>query len=349
MGSVPNVGLMAQAAEEYGSHNKTFVAPDKGVIRVVAIEGNTTPKPGEGGPGQILLEHLVDEGDIWRACQTKDAAVQDWVKLAVKRARLSATPAIFWLDEKRAHDAQIIAKVQKYLAQHDTAGLDIKILPPAAACLATLERLKAGQDTISVTGNVLRDYLTDLFPILEVGTSAKMLSIVPLMNGGGLFETGAGGSAPKHVEQFVQENYLRWDSLGEFFALAASLEHVSEMFKSPKAKVLADALDAATGKFLEHDKSPTRKLGGIDNRGSHFYLALYWAQALAAQTTDYGLQTLFQPIAEKLTANETQIAAELLAVQGKPVDIGGYYQPDDAKASAALRPSKTLNEILATL
>ncbi|MBI4624151.1 MAG: NADP-dependent isocitrate dehydrogenase, partial [Verrucomicrobia bacterium] len=349
MGSVPNVGLMAQAAEEYGSHNKTFVAPDKGVIRVVAIEGNTTPKPGEGGPGQILLEHLVDEGDIWRACQTKDAAVQDWVKLAVKRARLSATPAIFWLDEKRAHDAQIIAKVQKYLAQHDTAGLDIKILPPAAACLATLERLKAGQDTISVTGNVLRDYLTDLFPILEVGTSAKMLSIVPLMNGGGLFETGAGGSAPKHVEQFVQENYLRWDSLGEFFALAASLEHVSEMFKSPKAKVLADALDAATGKFLEHDKSPTRKLGGIDNRGSHFYLALYWAQALAAQTTDYGLQTLFQPIAEKLTANETQIAAELLAVQGKPVDIGGYYQPDDAKAPAALRPSKTLNEILATL
>ncbi len=351
MGSVPNVGLMAQAAEEYGSHNKTFVAPGNGLIRVVTIEGNTSPKPGEGGqaPGHVLLEHSVLAGDIWRACQTKDAPVQDWVKLAVNRARLSNTPAIFWLDEKRAHDAQIIARVKTYLAQHDTAGLDIKILPPADACLATLVRLKAGQDTISVTGNVLRDYLTDLFPILEVGTSAKMLSIVPLMNGGGLFETGAGGSAPKHVEQFLQENYLRWDSLGEFFALAASFEHLAITQKHAKAKVLADTLDQANGKFLEHDKSPGRKLGKIDNRGSHFYLCLYWAQALAAQTSDLALQALFKPIAEKLTAAEKQIVQELLSVQGKPCDVGGYYQPDDKLASAALRPSSTLNAILATI
>ena len=338
MGTVPNVGLMAQAAEEYGSHNKTFQAPGKGVIRVV------------DDTGKVLLEHLVDGGDIWRACQTKDAPVQDWVKLAVNRARLSQTPAIFWLDENRAHDAQIIAKVKAYLAQHDTNGLDIKTLAPAAACQATLERLKAGQDTISVTGNVLRDYLTDLFPILEVGTSAKMLSIVPLMNGGGLFETGAGGSAPKHVQQFTEENFLRWDSLGEFFALAASFEHLGITQKHAKAKVLADTLDTANGKFLEHDKSPARKVGaGIDNRGSHFYLCLYWAQALAAQSADAELQTIFQPIAEKLAAAEKQIVAEMIAVQGKPADIGGYYQPDDAKASAALRPSKTLNEILAAL
>ena len=337
MGSVPNVGLMAQAAEEYGSHNKTFKVPGKGTVRVV------------DEAGKVLLAHEVEEGDIWRACQTKDAPVQDWVKLAVTRARLSQTPAIFWLDAKRAHDAQIIAKVEKYLKNHDTSGLDIKILAPAAACQATLERLKAGQDTISVTGNVLRDYLTDLFPILEVGTSAKMLSIVPLMNGGGLFETGAGGSAPKHVEQFQQENYLRWDSLGEFFALAASLEHLSQTLSNPKAKVLADTLDAATGKFLENDRSPGRKLGTTDNRGSHFYLALYWAQELAAQNADAELKKVFQPVADKLTAAEKQIAQELIAVQGKPVDVGGYYQPDDAKASTALRPSGTLNQILAGL
>ena len=337
MGTVPNVGLMAQAAEEYGSHNKTFVAPGNGTIRVMDAAGS------------VLLEHAVESGDVWRACQAKDAAIQNWVKLAVSRARLSATPAVFWLDEKRAHDAQVILKVKAALATLDTAGLDLRILAPAAATLFTLERLKAGQDTISVTGNVLRDYLTDLFPILEVGTSAKMLSIVPLMNGGGLFETGAGGSAPKHVEQFLQENYLRWDSLGEFFALAASFEHLSQTFKNAKAKVLADTLDEATGKFLENDRSPGRKLGTTDNRGSHFYLALYWAQALAKQTADTELQKLFTPIAEKLTANENTIAAELIAVQGKPCDVGGYYQPDDAKAFAALRPSKTLNDILATL
>jgi len=340
MGTVPNVGLMAQAAEEYGSHNKTFVAPGKGTIRVVTIDA----------PGSTLLSHDVAEGDIWRACQTKDAPIQDWVKLAVNRARLSNTPAIFWLDAKRAHDAQVIAKVEQYLKQHDTAGLDLKIMAPAAACLATLERLKAGQDTISVTGNVLRDYLTDLFPILEVGTSAKMLSIVPLMNGGGLFETGAGGSAPKHVQQFTEENFLRWDSLGEFFALAASFEHLAITQKHAKAKVLAETLDEANGKFLENDKSPARKVGaGIDNRGSHFYLALYWAQALAAQTQDPALQTIFRPVAEKLTAAEKQIVAEMVAVQGKPADIGGYYQPDDAKASGALRPSQTLNQILAAI
>ncbi|HEY0946305.1 MAG TPA: NADP-dependent isocitrate dehydrogenase [Opitutaceae bacterium] len=337
MGSVPNVGLMAQAAEEYGSHNKTFQIPANGTVRVV------------DDSGKVLFEHAVEEGDVWRACQTKDAAVQDWVKLAVNRARLTGTPAVFWLDEKRAHDAQIIAKVKTYLAQHDTNGLDLRILAPAAACQFSLERIKAGQDTISVTGNVLRDYLTDLFPILELGTSAKMLSIVPLMNGGGLFETGAGGSAPKHVEQFLQENYLRWDSLGEFFALAASFEHLSQVFKHAKAKVLADTLDAANGKFLENDRSPGRKLGTIDNRGSHFYLALYWAQALAEQTQDTELKSLFAPIAEKLASSEQTIVSELLAVQGRPADVGGYYQPDDQKASAALRPSQTFNEILAAL
>jgi isocitrate dehydrogenase len=337
MGSVPNVGLMAQAAEEYGSHNKTFEAPGAGTIRVVDESGKT------------LLEHNVAAGDIWRACQTKDAPVQDWVKLAVNRARLSNTPAVFWLDKNRAHDAQILAKVEKYLAQHDTKGLDIRILPPAEACKFSLERIAKGLDTISVTGNVLRDYNTDLFPILEVGTSAKMLSIVPLMNGGGLFETGAGGSAPKHVEQFLQENYLRWDSLGEFFALAASLEHLSIVEKHAKAKVLADTLDAANGKYLEADKSPGRKLGTLDNRGSHFYICLYWAQALAAQNSDADLKKKFTPIAENLAASEQQIVAELIGVQGKPVDIDGYYQPDAAKTAAAMRPSATFNDILAAL
>jgi isocitrate dehydrogenase len=337
MGSVPNVGLMAQAAEEYGSHNKTFQISAKGSVRVV------------DSAGSVLIEHAVDAGDIWRACQTKDLPVQDWVKLAVNRARLSGTPAVFWLDSKRAHDAQVLLKVDKYLKDHDTNGLDIRVLAPAAATEFTLARLIKGEDTISVTGNVLRDYLTDLFPILEVGTSAKMLSIVPLMNGGGLFETGAGGSAPKHVEQFLEEGYLRWDSLGEFFALAASFEHVGIVFKHEKAKVLAETLDAANGKFLENDKSPSRKVGGIDNRGSHFYLALYWAQALAEQGRDSELKAHFTPIAAKLAAAENAIVKELVEAQGKPVDIGGYYQPDDAKASAALRPSKTLNDILALL
>jgi len=337
MGSVPNVGLMAQKAEEYGSHDKTFEIPAAGTVRVVDASG------------KVLIEHAVEEGDIWRACQTKDAPIQDWVKLAVNRARASQTPAVFWLDKARAHDSQIIAKVEKYLADHDTAGLDIRILPPTEATEFTLERLKEGKDTISVTGNVLRDYLTDLFPILELGTSAKMLSIVPLMNGGGLFETGAGGSAPKHVQQFTEENYLRWDSLGEFLALAVSLEHISEAFKQPKAKVLADTLDEATGKFLANDKSPSRKVGGIDNRGSHFYLALYWAQALAAQDKDAELKALFAEPAKALTENEAKIVAELGAVQGKPVEIGGYYQPNDELASKALRPSATLNEILAKI
>lgn len=335
MGSVPNVGLMAQAAEEYGSHNKTFEAPADGTIRVIDTAGN------------VLFEHAVDAGDIWRACQTKDAPIQDWVKLAVKRARASGVPAIFWLDKARAHDAQIIAKVETYLKDHDTTGLDIRIMTPADACTFSLERIVKGEDTISVTGNVLRDYNTDLFPILEVGTSAKMLSIVPLMNGGGLFETGAGGSAPKHVQQFLEENYLRWDSLGEFFALAPSFEHIAESFGVAKARVLAETLDAATGKFLENDRSPGRKLGTIDNRGSHFYLALYWAQALAAQTGDAELQAQFKPVAEELTANEDQIVAELIAVQGKPTDVGGYFKPDTAKANAALRPSATFNAILA--
>jgi isocitrate dehydrogenase len=299
--------------------------------------------------GNVLLEHAVEAGDIWRACQAKDAAIQDWVKLAVSRARATLTPAIFWLDENRAHDAQIIAKVKTYLADHDTTGLEIQILPPTAATQFTLQRLKDGKDTISVTGNVLRDYLTDLFPILELGTSAKMLSIVPLMNGGGLFETGAGGSAPKHVQQFTEENYLRWDSLGEFLAIAVSLEHLSETFGIAKAKVLADTLDAATGKFLIEDKSPARKVPGIDNRGSHFYLTLYWAQALAAQTQDAELKAIFTPIAEQLATNEAKIVEELLAVQGKPVDIGGYYLPNDALASAALRPSATFNQVINSL
>jgi isocitrate dehydrogenase len=328
---------MAQAAEEYGSHNKTFEIPADGTVRVTDASG------------AVLFEHQVGAGDIWRACQTKDAPVQDWVKLAVNRARATGDPAVFWLDENRAHDAQIIAKVKKYLAEHDTKGLDIRILAPAAACTFSLERIVQGLDTISVTGNVLRDYLTDLFPILEVGTSAKMLSIVPLMNGGGLFETGAGGSAPKHVQQFLEENYLRWDSLGEFFALVPSFEHVAETFKVAKARVLASTLDAATGAFLEHDKSPGRKLGTIDNRGSHFYLTLYWAQALAAQKEDAELQKAFAPIAEKLAANEGKIVQELLAVQGSPVEIGGYYQPDTAKASAAMRPSATFNAVIAEL
>lgn len=335
MGTVPNVGLMAQAAEEYGSHNKTFEIAGEGVVRVTDKAGN------------VLLEHSVEPGDIWRACQTKDAPVQDWVKLAVNRARATGVPAIFWLDENRAHDAQIIAKVRKYLTLHDTAGLDIRIMAPADACLFSIERIAKGLDTISVTGNVLRDYNTDLFPILELGTSAKMLSIVPLMNGGGLFETGAGGSAPKHVQQFLEENYLRWDSLGEFLALAVSFEHLSETCKNAKAKVLADTLDAATGKFLQEDRSPGRKLGTIDNRGSHFYIALYWAQALAAQTSDAELQAQFAPIAAELTANEKKIVGELLAVQGKAIEIGGYYKPDQAKADAALRPSATFNAILA--
>ncbi|MEK7950622.1 NADP-dependent isocitrate dehydrogenase [Luteolibacter soli] len=337
MGSVPNVGLMAQAAEEYGSHNKTFEIPAKGTVTVTDSNG------------KVLLSHEVEAGDIWRACQTKDAPIQDWVKLAVNRARATGDPAVFWLDKSRAHDAQLITKVEKYLKDHDTAGLEIKILAPADACTYSLERIVQGKDTISVTGNVLRDYNTDLFPILEVGTSAKMLSIVPLMNGGGLFETGAGGSAPKHVEQFLQEDYLRWDSLGEFFALAPSFEHIADTFKLPRAKVLADTLDAATGKFLEYDRSPGRKLGTLDNRGSHFYLALYWAHELVEQTGDLELQAIFAPVAEQLAANEAKIVEELNAVQGKPVDIGGYFQPDDAKASAALRPSATFKAILETI
>jgi len=337
MGSVPNVGLMAQAAEEYGSHNKTFEIPADGSVRVVTRDS------------QILLSHDVEKGDIWRACQTKDAPVRDWVKLAVNRARASNTPAVFWLDKNRAHDAQLLTKVEVYLQDHDTSGLEIHIMPPAEACKFSLERIVRGLDTISVTGNVLRDYNTDLFPILEVGTSAKMLSIVPLMNGGGLFETGAGGSAPKHVQQFTAENYLRWDSLGEFLALVPSFEHIAETFALPRAKVLADTLDAATGKFLEFDRSPGRKLGTIDNRGSHFYLALYWAGELAAQNSDPEMKAVFTPVAAALTENEQVIVDELLSVQGMPVDIGGYYAPDDAKANAALRPSETLNAILATI
>jgi isocitrate dehydrogenase len=334
MGSVPNVGLMAQKAEEYGSHDKTFEIAADGLVRIVDANGKT------------LLEQNVEQGDIFRACQTKDAPIQDWVKLAVARARLSNTPAIFWLDKNRAHDAQIIAKVERYLKDHDTKGLDITIMEPADACRATLARARKGLDTISVTGNVLRDYLTDLFPILELNTSAKMLSIVPLMNGGGMFETGAGGSAPKHVQQFQQEGYLRWDSLGEFLALGVSLEHLAQTFKNPKAQVLADTLDQATGKILDNDKSPARKVGEIDNRGSHFYLALYWAQALAAQTVDKELQARFAPLAKALTDNAVKIDKELLAAQGKPVDMGGYYHPNFAKTSEAMRPSATFNAAL---
>jgi isocitrate dehydrogenase len=334
MGSVPNVGLMAQAAEEYGSHDKTFEIPHDGTVRVVAADGT------------LILSHEVEAGDIWRGCQTKDAAVRDWVKLAVNRARATSVPAVFWLDRRRAHDAQLIAKVEACLKEHDTTGLDLRILAPADACQFSLERIVQGLDTISVTGNVLRDYLTDLFPILEVGTSAKMLSIVPLMNGGGLFETGAGGSAPKHVEQFLKENYLRWDSLGEFFALAASFEHLAESQHHAKARVLAATLDAANGAFLENDRSPGRKLGTIDNRGSHYYLALYWAQALAGQDDDRELKNAFTPVAQQLAQHESTIVKELIAVQGTPVDIGGYYAPDPAKSSAAMRPSATFNRII---
>jgi len=337
MGSVPNVGLMAQKAEEYGSHDKTFQIAADGVVKVSDEAGN------------VVFEHAVEAGDIWRMCQTKDAPIQDWVKLAVSRARLSNTPALFWLDGKRAHDAQVIAKVEKYLKDHDTNGLDIRILSPEEATAVSLERIRKGEDTISVTGNVLRDYLTDLFPILELGTSAKMLSIVPLMAGGGLFETGAGGSAPKHVQQFVEEDYLRWDSLGEFLALAASLEHLGQRYDNKGATVLANALDAANGKFLDNDKSPSRKLGGIDNRGSHFYLAMYWAQALAEQNDDAALKAKFAPLAEVLTSNEQKIVDELAAVQGKAVDIGGYYRPDLSKAGPAMRPSATLNAAIASL
>ena len=334
MGSVPNVGLMAQKAEEYGSHDKTFEVPAAGVVRIV-----------DDG-GKVLLERPVEAGDIFRACTVKDAPIQDWVKLAVRRARLSNTPAVFWLDAKRGHDAEIIAKVETYLKNEDTKGLDIRILPPVEAIKFSLDRIRKGQDTISVTGNVLRDYLTDLFPIMELGTSAKMLSIVPLMAGGGLFETGAGGSAPKHVQQFNEEGYLRWDSLGEFLALGVSLEHLAQVTGNAKAQVLADTLDEANGKILEHNKSPARKVGQIDNRGSHFYLALYWAQALAAQTKDKDLAAKFKPLADALTANEAKINAELVGAQGKPVDTGGYYVTDFAKTSAAMRPSATLNAAL---
>ncbi|MBI4756922.1 MAG: NADP-dependent isocitrate dehydrogenase [Betaproteobacteria bacterium] len=337
MGSVPNVGLMAQKAEEYGSHDKTFEMSADGAVRIV------------DSTGKVLLEQKVEAGDVFRACQTKDAPIQDWVKLAVTRARLSNTPAVFWLDGKRAHDAQIIAKVEKYLKDHDTSGLDLRILPPADACRFSLERIRKGQDTISVTGNVLRDYLTDLFPILELNTSAKMLSIVPLMNGGGLFETGAGGSAPKHVQQFQEEGYLRWDSLGEFLALGVSLEHLAQTQKNAKAQVLAETLDEANGKILDNNRSPARKVGELDNRGSHFYLAMYWAQALAAQSKDKELQAKFAPLAKTLTENEQKILAELTAAQGKPVDMGGYYLPDFAKTSAAMRPSANLNTALAAL
>ncbi|MFJ3909141.1 NADP-dependent isocitrate dehydrogenase [Streptomyces vinaceus] len=337
MGSVPNVGLMAQKAEEYGSHDKTFEIAAAGTVRVVDAEG------------KAVLEQQVAKGDIFRACQTKDAPIQDWVKLAVTRARATGVPAVFWLDEGRAHDAQLIAKVKTYLAEHDTEGLSIEILSPVEATKYSLERIRRGEDTISVTGNVLRDYLTDLFPILELGTSAKMLSVVPLMNGGGLFETGAGGSAPKHVQQLVKENYLRWDSLGEFLALAVSFEHLATTTGNARAQVLADTLDRATGTFLNEDKSPSRKLGGIDNRGSHFYLALYWAQELSRQTDDPKLAAAFHPLAKTLTESEEKIVGELVAVQGSPAEIGGYYQPDAAKAAAVMRPSATFNQAIATL
>jgi isocitrate dehydrogenase len=337
MGSVPNVGLMARKAEEYGSHDKTFELPAAGTVTVVDSSGTT------------LMSHDVEPGDIWRACQTKDEPIRDWVKLAVTRARASGAPAVFWLDETRAHDANLIAKVHEYLRDHDTDGLTIEVMSPADACTYSLERIRRGEDTISVTGNVLRDYNTDLFPILEVGTSAKMLSIVPLMNGGGLFETGAGGSAPKHVQQLVEENYLRWDSLGEFFALAASFEHLAQREDNARAQVLADTLDRATATFLEEDKSPTRKIGGIDNRGSHFYLALYWAQELAQQSDDAALAEAFGPLAEKLAGQEETIVGELNGVQGSPADIGGYFRPDPEKAERVMRPSATLNEAIDSL
>jgi isocitrate dehydrogenase len=337
MGTTPNVGLMAQKAEEYGSHDKTFEITAAGTVRVVDGEGNT------------LLEHDVEPGDIWRMCQTKDAPIRNWVELAVERARATGAPAVFWLDETRAHDAELLKKVRATLAELDTDGLQIEIKDVAAATRFTLERARAGEDTISVTGNVLRDYLTDLFPILELGTSAKMLSIVPLMNGGGLFETGAGGSAPKHVQQFLKENHLRWDSLGEFLALAVSLEMLADKTGNTKARVLGEALDRATGTFLEENKSPSRRAGEIDNRGSHFYLALYWARELAAQTEDAELAAAFGPVAEALGSDEETIVTELSEVQGAPVDIGGYYHPDDARTFAAMRPSKTLNTALERL
>ncbi|CAL9426381.1 MULTISPECIES: NADP-dependent isocitrate dehydrogenase [Streptomyces] len=337
MGSVPNVGLMAQKAEEYGSHDKTFEIPATGTVRVV------------NGAGEPVLEQAVGEGDIFRMCQTKDVPIQDWVKLAVTRARATGDPAVFWLDETRAHDRNLIAKVREYLPLHDTEGLQIEIMSPVEAMKFSLERIRRGENTISVTGNVLRDYLTDLFPILELGTSAKMLSVVPLINGGGLFETGAGGSAPKHVQQLVKENYLRWDSLGEFLALAVSFEHLAQKTGNARAQILADTLDRATGTFLNENKSPTRRIGGIDNRGSHFYLALYWAQELAAQTEDAELAKAFEGLAAKLAEQEQTIVEELLAVQGSPADIGGYYQPSPEKAAAVMRPSKTFNEALATL
>ncbi|MFI8596191.1 NADP-dependent isocitrate dehydrogenase [Rothia koreensis] len=337
MGSVPNVGLMAQKAEEYGSHDKTFEIEGKGVVEVL------------NSAGEVLISHEVETGDIWRACQTKDVAVRDWVKLAVRRSRDADTPAVFWLDEERAHDRNLIAKVEEYLKDEDTEGLDLRVLSPIDATKFSIDRIRQGLDTISVTGNVLRDYLTDLFPILELGTSAKMLSIVPLINGGGLFETGAGGSAPKHVQQLVEENHLRWDSLGEFLALAASFEHLASTTGNDRAQILADTLDAATGTFLEENKSPSRKVGEIDNRGSHFYLATYWAEELAAQTRDTDLAELFSEISESLKSNEDKIAQELLDVQGSPVELGGYYWPQDAKADSAMRPSETLNGILARL
>ncbi|MDT0687293.1 NADP-dependent isocitrate dehydrogenase [Autumnicola psychrophila] len=335
MGTVPNVGLMAQKAEEYGSHDKTFEIPGKGTVRVV------------NNAGEVLLEHDVEEGDIWRMCQVKDAPVRDWVKLAVNRARATGDPTVFWLDNERAHDAQLIEKVQKYLPEHDTEGLDIKIMSPVEATEYTLRRVKDGKDTVSVTGNVLRDYLTDLFPILELGTSAKMLSIVPLMNGGGLFETGAGGSAPKHVQQFVEEGHLRWDSLGEFLALAVSLEHAGQKYDNKKALILAEALDDATDKFLDNRKSPSRKVNELDNRGSHFYLALYWAQALSKQDKDSEMKEYFEKVARVLEIKEDEIVKELNDAQGSSVNIGGYYKPDDKLTSQAMRPSETLNQILA--
>jgi isocitrate dehydrogenase len=334
MGSVSNVGLMAQKAEEYGSHDKTFEVPTDGTMRVVDAAGN------------VLLQHAVETGDIWRACQTKDAAIRDWVKLAVTRARATGSPAVFWLDADRAHDAQLITKVRTYLKDHDTEGLEIQVLAPVEAARLSVERLRKGQDTISVTGNVLRDYLTDLFPILEVGTSARMLSIVPLLNGGGLFETGAGGSAPKHVQQFEKENHLRWDSLGEFMALAASFEHLADRFDNDQVRVLGKTLEEATAQYLLNGKAPSRKCGEIDNRGSQFYLTLYWAQALAAQTDDRALAARFAPIAKDLAGNESTIVAELIDCQGKPMDIGGYYKPDPELAFAAMRPSETFNAIV---
>ncbi|WP_461189444.1 NADP-dependent isocitrate dehydrogenase [Arthrobacter sp. Z4-13] len=337
MGTVPNVGLMAQAAEEYGSHDKTFELQEAGTVQIV------------DGSGNVLIEHQVSEGDIWRACQTKDLPIRDWVKLAVTRARASQTPAVFWLDEERAHDANLIAKVNEYLKDHDTEGLDIRIMSPVKAIAFTLDRIRKGEDTISVSGNVLRDYLTDLFPILELGTSAKMLSVVPLMNGGGLFETGAGGSAPKHVQQLLKENHLRWDSLGEFLALAVSFEHLATTTGNARAQVLADTLDRATGTFLLENKSPSRRAGELDNRGSHYFLARYWAEELAKQTDDAELAASFGSVAGELSSKEETIVNELAEVQGSPVDVGGYYNPDDAKASAVMRPSATLNKVLATL